>query len=92
MASPKQKFFGNLSLDGIKKAVVQIPTKVGDYKGDKQLKISAAQWDDDGISIEVWSQETGSIRLGNLRVSKLDNGPSQAKVEEFKAQDDDLPF
>jgi len=92
---PKKKFFGNLNLDGIKKAVVDIPSKVDDYKGQKQLKVSASQWDDDGISIEVWTKETGAIKLGNLRVSNFDsNGQkvTQAQVEEFKAQDDDLPF
>ena len=95
MAGPKQKFFGNLNLDGVKEAVTKLSDKVSDYNGQKQLKISAAQWDDDGISIEVWSKETGSIKLGNLRVSQFkDNGAPAAPVsnDAFKAQDDDLPF
>ena len=95
MAGPKQKFYGSLSLDGVKKAVTSLPDKVKDNeKYGKQLYVSAAQWDDDGISIEVWSKETGSIKLGNLRVSTFDNAaaPSKAQVNEFKAQDDDLPF
>ena len=33
MAGPKQKYFGSLNLDGIKKAVLEIPSKVGEYKG-----------------------------------------------------------
>ena len=95
MAGPKQKFFGNLNLDGVKEAVTKLTDKVSEYNGQKQLKISAAQWDDDGISIEVWSKETGSIKIGNLRVSQFkdgDNGAPKQSVNEFKAQDDDLPF
>ena len=91
MPGPKLKFFGNLSLSGIKKAVTDIPAKVGEYKGDKQLKVTAAQWDDGGISIEVWDAEKKeSIKLGNLRVSTLDGAPKSS--ESLKPQNDDLPF
>ena len=94
MAAPKQKFFGNLNLDGVKKAVTEASSKVGEYNGQKQLKISAAQWDDDGISIEVWTKETGSIKIGNLRVSSFNdnNAASQATVADLKADETDLPF
>lgn len=89
MAGPKLKLFGSLSLDGIKKAVTQIPSKIGEYKGEKQLKVSAAQWEDDGISIEIWDAEKKeSIKLGNLRVSTLD-GP---KKTESESSNEDLPF
>ena len=90
MSGPKQKLFGSLSLSGIKKAVNQIPNKVGEYKGDKQLKVNAAQWDDGGISIEIWDAEKKeSIKLGNLRISTLD---SPKKVESSDSGNDDLPF
>ena len=95
MGAPKQKFFGNLNLDGIKTAVTTAPSKVGEYNGQKQLKISAAQWDDDGISIEVWTKETGSIKLGNLRVSNFDSnggGAAAPTVADLKADTNDLPF
>ena len=90
MSGPKLKLFGSLSLDGIKKAVTNVPSKIGEYKGEKQLKVSAAQWEDDGISIELWDAEKKeSIKLGNLRVSTLD-GPK--KVESASDSNEDLPF
>ena len=91
MPGPKLKLFGSLSLDGIKKVVTNVPSKVGEYKGDKQLKVTAAQWEDDGISIEVWDAEKKeSIKLGNLRVSTLDGAPQQSIDTTPKS--DDLPF
>ncbi len=92
MAGPVKKYFGNLSLDGIKKAVTTVPGKVSEYNGDKQLKVTAAMWDDGGISIALWDGETKTeIKLGNLRVSTFDEAPKASQAE-FKAQDDDLPF
>ena len=92
MAGPKLKLFGSLDLAGIKKAVVEIPGKVGEYQGNKQLKVSAAQWDDGGISIEIWNGEKKeSIKLGNLRVSTLD-GQSPAAAAPSSPANDDLPF
>ena len=90
MAGPVKKLFGSLSLDGIKKAVETVPTKIGEYKGEKQLKVNAAEWDDGGISISIWDAEKKeSIRIGNLRISTLDGSPA-AKAENSAA--DDLPF
>ena len=92
MAAPKLKLFGSLNLDGVKKAVVDVPGKVGEYKGQKQLKVTAAQWDDNGISLEVWNPETKeSIKIGNLRVSTLDNNAPQQQVD-LTPKEDDLPF
>ena len=91
MAGPKSKYFGSLSLAGIKKAVVDIPSKVGEYKGDKQLKVNAAMWDDGGISINIWDAEKKEeIKLGNLRVSTLDGNATQSIDTTPKS--DDLPF
>ena len=90
MATPSQKFFGSLSLDGLKKAVTEIPTKVDNSeKYGKQLKINAAQWSDGNISIDIYNSETKeSIKLGSLRVSQFDDSvPSDAKKV-----DADLPF
>ena len=92
MAGPVTKYFGNLSLDGVKKAVVQIPGKLDEYKGEKQLKIQAAAWDDGGISISIWDAEKKeSIKLGNLRVSTLDGASAPAAAASAPAADD-LPF
>lgn len=90
MAGPKQKYFGSLSLSGIKKAVTEIPSKVGEYKGDKQLKVNAAMWDDGNISLSIWDGEKKEdIKIGNLRISTLD----APKVAESKDDSkDDLPF
>ena len=92
MPGPKLKLFGSLSLDGIKKVVTNVPSKVGEYKGEKQLKVTAAQWDDNGISIEVWDAEKKeAIKLGNLRVSTLDGNAPQQSVD-TTPQAGDLPF
>ena len=56
--SIKQKFFGNLQLDNLGKAVKTIPTKV--EKSDKyghQIKVKAAMWEDGGITIDIWDPE-----------------------------------
>ncbi len=92
MAGPKQKYFGSLNLDGVKKAVLEVPSKVGEYKDQKQLKVTAAMWDDGGISLEVWNGEKKeSIKLGNLRISTLDGAaPQQQSIS--TPQEGDLPF
>ena len=95
MAGPKQKFFGSLSFDGLKEAG-KIEGKVTTHeKYGKQLKIQAAQWDDDGISISVYNPETQeSIKVGNLRVSTFNNNDSkpQDAAPVAKEAEGDLPF
>ncbi len=91
MGAPVKKLFGSLSLDGIKKAVTEVPSKVGEYKGEKQLKVSAAEWEDGGISLTIWDAEKKeSIRIGNLRISTLDDAP--APKQNLEPQEGDLPF
>jgi len=86
----KQKYFGSLSLDGIKKAVTEVPAKVGEYKGEKQLKVNAAQFDDDGIALSIWDNEKKeAIKIGNLRVSTLEGNSAPAQSTQT---DNDLPF
>ena len=95
MAGPVKKFFGNLSLDGIKKAVLELPGKVdNNEKYGKQLKVQAAQWEDGGISISLWDGENKvSIPLGNLRVSKFDDNASSFSAPATKElPEGDLPF
>ena len=95
MAGPVKKFFGSLSLDGVKKAVLEIPNKVdNNEKYGKQLKITAAQWDDGGISIGIWDAERKEeIKLGNLRVSQFDSPASSFSAPANNApQANDLPF
>ena len=87
---PKQKYFGSLSLDGIKKAVVEIPNKVGEYKGEKQLKVNAAMWDDGNISLSIWDAEKKEeIKLGNLRVSTLEEASAPKSIPQSNT---DMPF
>ncbi len=93
MAGPKTKYFGSLDLAGIKKAVLEVPSKVGEYKGAKQLKVSASMWEDGGISIDLWDAEKKeAIKLGNLRVSTLDGNVPQVATAAETAANDDLPF
>ena len=93
MAGPTKKFFGSLSLDGIKQAVLEVPAKVDNSeKYGKQLKVSAAQWDDGGISINLWDADNKrEIKLGNLRVSQFDAAPQQQQSISTP-QEGDLPF
>jgi len=92
MAQPKLKFFGSLSLDNISKAVKTISSKVENHATyGKQIKVTGAQWDDDGISIDVYNNETKtSLKLGNLKVSQFDNEKIVEKEDEEK--DTGLPF
>ena len=94
MAGPVKKYFGSLSLDGVKKAVVEVPSKVDNSeKYGKQLKVSAAMWEDGGISISLWDAETKTeIKLGNLRVSQFDAAPQAAATNNLEPKQDDLPF
>ena len=90
MAGPKEKFFGNLTIDALKEAI-KLPGRTNEYNGQKQLKITAAQWDDNGISIGVWdAEQKKEIRIGSLRVSKLEDNKSQAPAP--AAGNDDMPF
>ena len=93
MAGPKQKFFGSLSLDGIKKAVVEVSSKVDEHeKYGKQLKVQAAQWDDGAISITLWDAEKKeSINLGRLMISKFDDNVTQ-QPNLSTPEEGDLPF
>ena len=96
MPGPVKKFFGNLSLDGIKKAVVEVPNKVDNHeKYGKQIKVSAAQWEDGGISISIWNGEKKEeIKLGNLRVSQFDDAPktNNSFAAPAASNEPDLPF
>ena len=95
MAGPTKKYFGNLSLDGIKKAVLELPGKVdNNEKYGKQLKVQAAMWEDGGISISLWDNENKvSIPLGNLRVSQFDDNASSFSAPTAKEPaENDLPF
>lgn len=73
MGAPKQKFYGNLQLDNLGKAIQSLPAKVQESEQyGKQFKINAAQWDDDKISISVWNPETKeTFKLGTLIVSQF---------------------
>ena len=88
--APKAKYYGSLSLDGVKKAVTEISAKVNDSdKYGKQLKVNAAMWEDGNISIDIYNSDTKeSIKLGSLRVSKFDNESAPSS----SSKDADLPF
>ena len=92
MPGPTKKFFGNLLTNGLKEAFAVESLKT-EYNGQPQLKITAAQWEDGGISIDAWdSVNKKAIKLGNLRVSKLDNNSFSAPAAAKPAGDPDLPF
>ena len=89
MASPKTKFFGNLLTNGLKEAF-KVESAKTEYNGEPQLKISAAQWEDGGISIDVWDADNKkSIKIGRLLVSKLDGQSAPAAPS---PADNDMPF
>lgn len=83
MAQPKNKFYGSISLDGIKQAVTQVPAKVTSHeKYGKEVKITAAQWDDDAISLQVYDAESKTaINIGRIMISKLDGASSSTPVD-----------
>lgn len=75
---PELKLFGSLNLDNIKKAFTELPNKVNEYKGAKQLKIQGAQWGDKGVSLSIYNPNTNeSIKLGNLIVSRVDDSKKE---------------
>lgn len=96
--SIKQKFFGNLQLDNLGKAVKTIPSKV--EKSDKyghQIKVKAAMWEDGGITIDIWDPENKvAHKLGKLMVDKeyvqptASEDPAPTTTEQ--SEDPDLPF
>ena len=97
--SIKQKYFGNLQLDNLGKAVKTIPSKV--EKTDKyghQIKVKATMWEDGGITIDIWDAENNvANKLGKLipdkefvkPTPKTFNGEDLIKRE---IEDTDLPF
>ena len=90
MAQPKLKLFGNLLTNGLKEAF-KVESAKSEYNGEPQLKISGAQWEDGNITIDVWDgANKKSIKIGQLRVSTLDNNSAPKKVEE--SGNEDLPF
>ena len=85
MANPKTKYFGNLQTNGLKEAY-NVDSAKSEYNGEPQLKVQAAMWDDGNISITVWDKENKkSIKLGQLRVSKIDNQVSADNNADFLA-------
>ena len=97
--SIKQKFFGNLQLDNLGKAVKTIPSKVDKTeKYGHQIKVKGTMWEDGGITIDIWDAENKvAHKLGKLMVdkefvkptSKIMNGEDLIKRE---IEDPDLPF
>ena len=85
-----KKYFGNISLDGIKQTKVELPSKFTEHeKYGNQLSVDATMFDDGGISISIWNKDTEQrIQIGNLRVSKYQIGD----VQEAEAKGADLPF
>ena len=86
MAQPIKKYYGSINIDGVSEAKHLIETH---EKYGKQLKVSAAQWEDGGISFEVWDKDAQkSYKLGRLMVSQFD-GAGQTNETAAKP---DLPF
>tara|TARA_R100001480_G_scaffold30431_2_gene41447 strand:+ start:251 stop:541 length:291 start_codon:yes stop_codon:yes gene_type:complete len=93
----KQKYYGNLQLDNLGKAVKTIPGKVEKTeKYGHQIKVKAAMWEDGGITIDIWDAENKvAHKLGKLMLDKEFTSepaaPSQA-APEVEDPDEDLPF
>jgi len=91
MPGPVKKFYGNISIDALTelKHLIETHEKYG-----KQLKVGAAQWDDGGISIDVWDKEAKkATKLGSLRVSQFENnGGGFAAPAAAAPSEPDLPF
>ena len=104
MGQPKKWLWGNINLGALKTVITASPQSVGEYNGEKQIKVSATQWDDDGISIEFYDKETKqSTKLCNLRLSEnqpqgSEGAPAPTRREGFKeappkkSEEVDLPF
>jgi|TARA_A100000172_G_scaffold63450_1_gene42846 hypothetical protein len=97
--SIKQKYFGNLQLDNLGKAVKTIPSKV--EKTDKyghQIKVKATMWEDGGITIDIWDAENKvAHKLGKLMLDKefVKPSPKTFNGEDLikrEIEDTDLPF
>lgn len=90
MAQPTGKFFGSLKLAELGQAVKEGSKVTEHEKYGKQLKITAAQWEDGGITINIYNSDTKeNLVIGNLRVSQFtDEAPKQAPKE----VEEDLPF
>tara|TARA_R100000935_G_C2775420_1_gene139449 strand:+ start:400 stop:687 length:288 start_codon:yes stop_codon:yes gene_type:complete len=92
----KQKYFGNLQLDNLGKAVRTVPGKV--EKTDKyghQIKVKAAMWEDGGITIDIWDAENKvSHKLGKLMLDTEYAAPKNEPQEapETAKGENDLPF
>ena len=92
----KQKYFGNLQLDNLGKAVRTVPAKVektAEY--GHQLKIKAAMWEDGRITIDIWDAENQvSHKLGKLFMDTEYATPKNKPKEtpETAKEEDDLPF
>ncbi|HBY70514.1 MAG TPA: hypothetical protein DEG69_23795 [Flavobacteriaceae bacterium] len=96
--SIKQKFFGNLQLDNLGKAVKTIPSKVDKTeKYGHQIKVKGTMWEDGGITIDIWDAENKvAHKLGKLMVDKEFVKPTASKdpvpAPTTQESDPDLPF
>jgi hypothetical protein len=93
----KQKYYGNLQLDNLGKAVKTIPGKV--QKSEEyghQIKVKAAMWEDGGITIDIWDAENKvAHKLGKLMLDKEFTSEPAAPAQtaaEVEDPDEDLPF
>jgi|TARA_R110000744_G_scaffold326736_1_gene432521 hypothetical protein len=96
----KQKYYGNLQLDNLGKAVKTIPGKVEKTEQyGHQIKVKAAMWEDGGITIDIWDAENKvAHKLGKLMMDKEYVQPAEppkeqpAAAPQNDAEDPDLPF
>jgi|TARA_R110000751_G_scaffold264578_1_gene363672 hypothetical protein len=92
----KQKYFGNLQLDNLGKAVKTIPGKVEKTEQyGHQIKVKAAMWDDGGITIDIWDAENKvAHKLGKLMLDTEYAKPKQqpAAAPKIESEENDLPF
>lgn len=72
MSLQDTKYWASLSIDGIKKALKETPSKAkkSDTYGE-QLSVDVKFWDDGGASLSIWNKEKEErINIGKVMVSK----------------------
>lgn len=91
----EKDYWASLSIDGIKKAMTEVPAKVKDSEQyGKQLSVNVKFWDDGSASLSVWNAATSErINIGKLMISKLEKqAPAPQAAPQASSSPFDSPF
>lgn len=90
----EKDYWASLSIDGIKKAMVEVPAKVKDSdQYGKQLSVNVKFWEDGSASLSVWNAATKErINIGKLMISKLNNDQAAPAAAPSSSSPFDSPF